>query len=317
MLAPDKSMLTRAERVFTDFKMQYVAPVAPWTTGGLSYDLHGSIDKLLMEELRTKYSAAKMNGISVDPVTHALRLPEVLPCSKIEIAEMRALHAMYNTDVFEEATNCINMLPGVRNKASERPCKSDGKLTSNWLRMSGFDSSASNNALKLKERDRRSFPWRGGRKISASPGWVAVQARSGDLVLIVEDKESKWHFNNGHVAQIFGQALSCMYHNYFTNSNRHATRPTKIHAVRMYNHFVTFFTLHATEAQVDAVCHHKKLPASFTKMTLESNTQDSACILNKHAPIMRDAREYMGFNMIEYEERREAQLSMAKLRNML
>ncbi|CUG88224.1 Hypothetical protein, putative [Bodo saltans] len=55
-----------------------------------------------------------MNGISVDPVTHALRLPEVLPCSKIEIVEMRALHAMYNTDVLKEATNCIKMLPGVQ-----------------------------------------------------------------------------------------------------------------------------------------------------------------------------------------------------------
>ena len=311
MLAPDKSMLTRAERVFTDIKLKYVSPVAPST-----YDLHGSIDKLLMEELRTRYSAAQMIGISVDPVTHALRLPEVLPCSKLEIEEMRALHAMYNTDVFKEATNCINMLRDTRNKSSKRPCKSDGTLTSNWLRLSGFGSGASNNALKLKQCDGRSFPWRGGRTISATPDW-AVQTLAGDLVLIVEDKESKWHFNNGHVAQIFGQALSCMYHNYFTNSNRHATRPTKIHAVRMYNHFVTFFTLHATEAQVDTVCNHKKLPSGFAKMTLESNTRDSACIINKHAPIMRDTREYMGFNMVDFEERREAQLCMAELRNIL
>ncbi|CUG16718.1 Hypothetical protein, putative [Bodo saltans] len=99
-----------------------------------------------------------------------------------------------------------------------------------------------------------------------------MQMCSGDFVLIVEDREESLSANNGRVAQIFGQALCCMYHNYFTNPKPGGTRPPKLHALRLHKHFAAFFTLHATEAQVDAVCRHKKLAATFTKMTLEVAT---------------------------------------------
>ncbi|CUE73150.1 Hypothetical protein, putative [Bodo saltans] len=84
--------------------------------------------------------------------------------------------------------------------------------------------------------------------------------------------------------------------------------PSMLRVVRMHGHFATFFTLLATEQQIDAVCNHKQLPPRFQKMILISDTPDPACIVGKRAGASRDTREYLGFDLLKKSQRRQAQL---------
>ncbi|CUG16701.1 Hypothetical protein, putative [Bodo saltans] len=105
-----------------------------------------------MEELRTKYGAAKMEGFRVDPATHALLHPAVLPCS-VKTFEMGALHNTYNTYnayVYERIADAIRSIVYDRNNASNA-----GMLRSNWLRLSCFSISK---GFRTKFYDHSSFP---------------------------------------------------------------------------------------------------------------------------------------------------------------
>src|SRR5206468_4176756 len=101
---PDDSLLTRAERVFLDLNIRLVAPSRGkprWTT---RYNLHKSVDKLLMEELLDTYGKAAMRGIHVDPKSHQLVLPPKRVYTQKDLErskEMSEISGIYHTEVFD------------------------------------------------------------------------------------------------------------------------------------------------------------------------------------------------------------------------
>ena len=94
---PDGSLFNRAERCFLDLDIQLSQPTATEPLWRTCYDLHKTVDKLLMEELHKTYGAAKMGGISIDPVTHQLLHSPAHSCTNDEWREMAVLHREYNT----------------------------------------------------------------------------------------------------------------------------------------------------------------------------------------------------------------------------
>ncbi|CUI15468.1 Hypothetical protein, putative [Bodo saltans] len=313
---PDESLLTRNERVFLDVDFN---PVVPAKLRPPKYDLRASIDRTLMQELHTKYGD-KIKGFNVDPATHALLWPAELPCSVEEVAAMSRMHENYNTGVYKDVTDVFEAMCDGIGKAKKKKGKLGGNIDTfvhNWLRLSGFTSGASEKAFRLKAPENRSFPWRGGPQINVISDFV-VQTRFGDFVVVVQDNAGFWKSSCGNITEVFGEALCCMYRSFFTNRKRRGVLlPTKIHAVRLYNHHAAFFTLHATEAQIDAVCHHKdplQVPG-FTKMTLESDIVDPA--FNWRRLGMSSSLDYLGFDISKNGQRRDAQMRMATLREVL
>ena len=180
-----------------------------------------------------------------------------------------------------------------------------------WLEMSDFNDGN----FRLKGHEKRHFPFQGIPGCTAIPDSIVVQTSSGDFVLLVEDKAGFWQSNQGFLAQIFGGALCGLYHN-FTNPDPNSKRTGRLYAIRMYNHFPSFYVLEGTAKQVNAVCQKPRLPKDFQRMTLTSDTQDPGCI-KENALTKRSKQQYLGWDLLNKSTRFEAQWRLAALRNIL
>ena len=327
-----KSPFLRAERVFLDCDISIESPTKAMPSHRVSCDFQKHVNRALMQELLATFGRAKMTGISIDPMTNNLLHPPTLPCSIDEWGQMTELRREYNTDVMKAVLRTAMCLgdavdESVKTKRritatkdqSYRESINEGNvetLAIMWLIMSGFSQERCNGPFRLKGHSKRHFPFRGVHGVAAIPDAIVVQVASGDLVLIVEDKARFWQNNQGDLAQIFGEALCVLYHNYFTNQNRSRKPSSKVYAIRMYNHHASFFMLEATQEQVESVCLKKNLPQSFKKMRLTSDTLDPGC-LSKGKIASRPAKEFLGWSLVDKETRFEAQWRMAKLREIL
>ena len=326
-----KTPFLRSERVFVDCDICIENPTKAKPLYHASCEVQKHVNCVLTQELLATFGLAKMTGISIDPTTNKLLHPPTLPCSIDEWGEMTAIHENYNSDVKKAVLRTVTCVGNAFNeslktkakitatKESTRESITEGNvdtLTIKWLQMSGFDLDGDKRAFELKGHEKRHFPYRGVHGVAAIPDAIVVQAKSGDLVLIVEDKAGFWHSNQGDLAQIFGEALCALYHNYFTNEDHSRTPSSKLYAIRMYNHHASFFILEATKEQVDDVCLKRKLQRSFKKMTLTSDTPDPGC-LSRRKITSRPVEEYLGWNLVDKATRFEAQWRMAKLRQIL
>lgn len=243
MFLCNKSLLNRAERVFVDVDIKPVAPGKPFETWGAKHNLRTSIDRLLMEELRTKYGAAKVKGIRVDKATHALLFPAVLPYCVKEILKMGALHEYYNGYVLEKVTRVIDGLTRSFDQGSKKKERIENKidlrrienkidfLMYNYLQLS--DMHMDSGELKVSRLEKPRFPLDEPKEIVAVPDYVAIVENKATFVLVAEDKAGTRNSTEGLIAQIFGES-QCSTHN--------TRRKEVLRVVRRYNHYMTFFT---------------------------------------------------------------------------